>query len=125
MKKLLMACCAWLALLGASSQVLAANQWLEGLTVEGVRVWWDGSQTIMEVKVKEPVVIPAPGCQISNDKRILSYWNTSGPNVWMQAWEAQLLSAQAQGLKVDFYLQLGTCSTYAGQHFVGINVRTN
>lgn len=124
MKKLLMVCCAWLAMLGLSSQAMA-NDWLEGITVDAVRVWWDGSSAILEVKVKSGFDLSSVNCQMTKDKRILSYWTPGSPNTWMQAWEAQLLSAQAQGLKVDLYLQLGTCSTTAGQQFVGVNVRGN
>lgn len=106
-----------LLLIGGTAN--AAMVWVQNLTIESYRMYWSGYETIFEVKVREPI---ATGCASGDQGRLFSYWNTNS-NVFHQIMQGQVVSADAQGRKVDIMYDNTVCSTFAGRMMYGVQVR--
>ena len=122
-------------LLTASLQTLAST--LSGVTITGIRMYSDGNNAVLEASIQSTgqdlnTILNCAGSavtvintQTQTQTAIVSYWAAGAPNTWTTTWANMLMSAQAQGRKVDFLLVdgAGYCSTYAGRLQNGIKIR--
>lgn len=87
-------------------------------TVRDYRFYYDGSNAIFEVRVKENVSI---GCASADAGKVFSYWVPSG-NAFQQILQAQVASADAQGRKINVQYDNARCGSTAGAYLYGIRV---
>lgn len=117
-------------LLGVCSVANAGAVWLTNLTINSYRWYWDGTNTVVEVEVKEPVTTngcaPSDYNAASNPYPRFAHWY---PGVAFQAHSqdaiSTLMAAEAQGKKIDILYENTTCSGTSGRQIWGVKVRSS
>lgn len=115
------------ALCGVVSQVQAARVWeIENNYIEEASIYQDTvsgtGYNVLLVKLKNPI---STGCALSDSSRTVTYWTPNEPAPAVSLWLSALLSAQAQGLKVDIRTENANCNPTYGRLFQGIRLKLN
>jgi len=113
-------------LAGVSLQAEAARVWeVQDNYVEEVSMYLDtvGSTGyhVLSVKLKNPV---STGCALTDSTRTLTWWSTADAGFAVSMWYSTLLSAHAQGLKVDIRTENTNCNATYGRQLIGARVKS-
>ena len=116
-----------------STTASAARDWMVfNAEIVDVAAFYSGSNHVIRLRFKsesnnidsrvtcDPTEIPD-----ANDIRTASDWSSAVPNNTAMARYSALLSAQAQGLTVNLYLDSSTCSGSLGQKISGVQINSD
>jgi hypothetical protein len=99
----------------AFSQAQAAREWIfKGVMVKDVSTYHTGSENVLTVRFDPSPQTASTGCVPTDAHNMVSFW-TTGSLVSSSAavWTSVFLSAQAQNLPVDIYVEANVCNTSA------------
>lgn len=117
-----------LAMSYVSVNAKAAYVWeIQGNYIEEVSVFSDNPSgtyyNVISVKLKNPI---STGCAKTDSTRTLNYWLTESlVSSTVTLWLSALMSAQAQGSKVDIQTDNAVCSGVYGRKLRGVRIRTD
>lgn len=95
----------------------AAMIWVNNLTIDSYKLYYDGVSVIFTVYVKEPI---STGCAFSDTNKAFSYWTPSNTNPFHAVLQAAVIAADAQGRKVNLQYDNTQCSAVAGRMLYGV-----
>ena len=92
----------------------ADREWaFRDVHVEDVLVYNKDGYNVVTVLMRDDVVSNT-GCPPTDTHNIVSYWYKGYLNTTVQIWVSVLLSAQAQDLPVDLWVEMTDCGTSGG-----------
>lgn len=105
--------------LASHSHALAYTWIFEDVLIETVTAMHDGGHSIYQIKLQGN--LPVTNCPPTDSTKVVSLWTESGSpaDVWDTMYSTAL-TAQAQGLPVDIYVNEKSCNTSKG---MGLNWR--
>lgn len=114
-------------MIGALSQVQAALVWeIKDNYVSEVSIHHDYVAPtyyhVVSVKLKNAI---ATGCALSDSSRTVTYFINSDIPAVVSLWYSTLLSAQAQGLKVDIKTDNAVCNPTYGRFLQGARLKSD
>lgn len=96
-----------------SIEASAARMWLQSsIKIDDVLVYNHSGYNIITVKAS-PESLFETGCAATDTHGIFSFWTQSGLGGTYQSWLSLLLSAQAQELDVNLFVDTSICNTSA------------
>ncbi|MFP1678695.1 hypothetical protein ACLD02_08340 [Alloalcanivorax sp. C16-2] len=94
------------------SQSQAARQWaFQEIYVKDVLVYNQGGNNVVTVRMAGVPSDNNVGCNPTDAHHIVSFWYDGSINTTVQTWVSVLLSAQAQDLPVDLWVDMNNCSS--------------
>jgi hypothetical protein len=95
----------------ALNPAYAAPEWaFQKVSVKDILVYYQDGNNVVTVQFDAPV-LEDTGCAPTDTHHIVSYWNNTVLKGTIRTWVSVLLSAQAQGLPVDLWVDMNNCST--------------
>lgn len=115
------------AFLGVASQAQATYVWeIQDNYVDQVAIYFEvvsgTGYHVMAVTLKNPI---STGCALADSTRTINVWVASDTSRVMSLWYSTLLSAQAQGLKVDIRTDNSICNGAFGRWMQGVRLKSN
>lgn len=94
----------------------AAMVWVNNLTIDSYKFYYDGTSVVFTVYVKETL---STGCAFSDNNKALSYWASGSANLFHQLIQSTIIAADAQGRKVNIQYDDTQCAATAGRLMYG------
>ena len=97
----------------------AASDWaFQDVFIEDILIYSANGQNVVTVKMEGAGVVDT-NCGPTDQHRIVSYWVSDDFSSIAQGWVSLLLSAQAQSLPVNLFVDMDSCETSTGWYDFG------